>query len=126
MKLKDGTKWEHIKTKEVYTLSKDYNGSWYLHRRLEGGGVAKTLSVNGFEMLEALGEFYVKYTEKSEKLFMRDLPITKKANKKYKTIITRDRYSDIPSISYEELGWFIDKIKVLETELAKIKKEELQ
>jgi len=122
MKLKDGTKWEHKETKEVYTLSEDYNGSWYLHRRLDGG-VAKTLSVNDFEMLEALGEFYVKYTEKSDKLFMRDLPITKKANKKYKTIITRERYPDTPSISYGELGWFIDKIKALETELAKIKKE---
>jgi len=125
MKLKDGTRWEHIKTKEVYTLSEDYNGSWYLHRRLEGGGVAKTLSVNDYEMLEALGEFYVEYKEKSDKVFMKDLPITKKANNKYKKIITRDRYSTTLTISNEELGWFIDKIKELETKLVKIKKEEL-
>jgi len=125
MKLKDGTRWEHIKTKEVYTLSEDYNGSWYLHRRLEGGGVAKTLSVNDYEMLEALGGFYVEYKEKSDKVFMKDLPITKKANNKYKKIITRDRYSTTLTISNEELGWFIDKIKELETKLVKIKKEEL-
>ncbi|AGY48586.1 hypothetical protein Spock_186 [Bacillus phage Spock] len=122
MKLKDGTKWKHVKTNDVYTLSEDYNGSWYLHRRLDGG-VAKTVSINDYEMLEVLGEFYVKYEEKSDKVFMKELPITKKANKKYKKIITREQYSITAAISHEELGWFVDKIKALETELAKIKKE---
>lgn len=56
-------------------------------------------------------------------IFMKDLPVTKKANKKYKKIITRDRYSTTLTISHEELSWFIDKVKSLETELAKIKKE---
>lgn len=125
MKLKDGTKWQHVKTKDVYTLTEDYNGLWYLHRKLAGGGVAKTLSIHDYEMLDALGKFYVKYKEKSDKVFMKDLPITKKANKKYKKIITRDIYSTKFTISREELGWFVDRIKALETELAKIKKEEL-
>lgn len=124
MKLKDGTKWQHVKTKDIYTLTEDYNGSWYLQRRLAGGGVAKTLSINDYEMLDALGKFYVKYKEKSDKVFMKDLPITKKANKKYKKIITRDRYSTTFTINHEELGWFVDKIKALETELANLKKEE--
>ncbi|UNA01591.1 hypothetical protein MG295_00174 [Bacillus phage vB_BcgM] len=124
MQLKDGTKWKHVKTNDVYTLTEDYNGLWYLHRRLEGGGLAKTLSVNDFEILQTLGKFYVKYKENSDKVFMKDLPITKKANKKYKKILTRDMYSTELTVSYVDLGWFVDTIKSLETELAKIKKEE--
>ena len=124
MKLKDGTKWQHVKTKDIYTLTEDYNGLWYLHRKLEGGGVAKTLTINDYEMLDALGKFYVKYKEESDKVFMKDLPITKKANKKYKKILTRDMYSSTLTVSYEDLGWFVDTIKSLETELAKLKKEE--
>ncbi|ARQ95115.1 hypothetical protein FLAPJACK_188 [Bacillus phage Flapjack] len=122
MKLKHGDKYKHKSTGKVYNLNEDYNGLWYLSRSLVGG-LAKTLSSTEQEMVDIIDKWYEKHKEGNDKVFMKELPITKKANKKYKKIITREQYSITAAISHEELGWFVDRIKALETELVKIKKE---
>ncbi|AEQ34338.1 hypothetical protein D307_gp126 [Bacillus phage Bastille] len=58
-------------------------------------------------------------------IFMKDLPKTQKANRKHNKIIIRKRNTQDLLVSHQELQWFVDKIKELETELVKTKRGEL-
>jgi len=58
-------------------------------------------------------------------IFMKDLPKTQKANRKYNKIVIRKRHTQDLLVSHQELQWFVDKIKELETELVKTKRGEL-
>lgn len=63
--MEDGKKYKHNESGDIWILTEDYNGLWYLKRREVEGGRWKTVSETKRDMMIALLTYYTILEEPS-------------------------------------------------------------